>query len=489
MLVATVAVLATGCLGSIGDRYFPNYGNAGYDVHHYDLAVTYDPNTDVLQGVATITAKAQFDLTHFHLDLVGLTVHGVAVDGKPAPFTRDDHELVIDPRTKIGQGRIFTVIVDYSGVPTVLDGGGFYTTNDGALAVGEPEVATTWYPVNDHPLDKATYTFRVTTPNAYGVVANGVPRAPIPARPGWTTQIWDARSPMASYLATIAIGAWDIRDRREDGLRIIDAVDPKLGNLADSSLARQSEILDFLATQFAHPYPFEVAGGIVDDLFVGFALENQTRPFYDPIFFRIGQGDTVIVHELAHQWFGDDIALGRWQDVWLNEGFATYAEWLWAEHEGSSTMEQTFLRDYLRFPANDPLWQLPIGDPGPTHLFDDAVYERGAMTLAGAAPHGRRREVLRHPPCLGRPAGRRKRHDARIRRAREQVSGMQLDTLFDQWLFTPGRPSCRRHRRRRGDRPPTTASESWVDQWHDGLLVRLGRRPLTVAGACVPVAT
>ena len=159
VLVATVAVLATGCLGSIGDRYFPNYGNAGYDVHHYDLAVTYDPNTDVLQGVATITAKAQFDLTHFHLDLVGLTVHGVTVDGKPAPFSRDDHELVIDPRTKIGQGRIFTVIVDYSGVPTVLDGGGFYTTNDGALAVGEPEVATTWYPVNDHPLDKATYTF------------------------------------------------------------------------------------------------------------------------------------------------------------------------------------------------------------------------------------------------------------------------------------------------------------------------------------------
>ena len=184
VLVATVAVLATGCLGGIGDRYFPNYGNAGYDVHHYDLAVTYDPNTDVLQGVATITAKAQFDLTHFHLDLVGLTVHGVTVDGKPAPFSRDDHELVIDPRTTIGQGRIFTVIVDYSGVPTVLDGGGFYTTNDGALAVGEPEVATTWYPVNDHPLDKATYTFRVTTPNAYGVVANGVPRAADPGAAG-----------------------------------------------------------------------------------------------------------------------------------------------------------------------------------------------------------------------------------------------------------------------------------------------------------------
>jgi aminopeptidase N len=473
VLVAIVAALATGCLGGIGDRYFPTYGNAGYDVHHYDLAVTYDPNTDVLQGVATITAKAQLDLTHFHLDLVGLTVHGVAVDGKPAPFSRDRHELVIDPRTKIGQGRIFTVIVDYSGVPTVLGGGGFYTTNDGALAVGEPEVATTWYPVNDHPLDKATYTFRVTTPNASGVVANGVPRAPIPARPGWTTQIWDARSPMASYLATIAIGAWDIRDRREDGLRIIDAVDPKLGNLADSSLARQSEILDFLATQFAHPYPFEVAGGIVDDLFVGFALENQTRPFYDPIFFRIGQGDTVIVHELAHQWFGDDIALGRWQDVWLNEGFATYAEWLWAEHEGSSTVEQTFIRDYLRFPANDPLWQLPIGDPGPTHLFDDAVYERGAMTLQAlrvTVGDAKFFAILR--AWADQQAGGNATTPEFVALA-EQVSGMQLDPLFDQWLFTPGRPSLPAAAAADAATAPTTASESWVDQWHAGLLVRL----------------
>ena len=117
-IVVTIAALLAGCLGSIGDRYYPNYGNSGYDVRHYDLAVTYNPANDQLQGVATITAKATADLTKFHLDLVGLTVHGVAVDGQPAPWTRDAHELIVNPRDKIGNTRIFTVIVDYSGIPT-----------------------------------------------------------------------------------------------------------------------------------------------------------------------------------------------------------------------------------------------------------------------------------------------------------------------------------------------------------------------------------
>ena len=160
---------------------------------------------------------------------------------------------------------------------------------------------------------------------------------------------------MASYLATIDIGTWDIRDRREGGRRIIDAVDPDLGGVADASLARQTEFIEFLAGQFDHPYPFETAGAIVDDEFLGFALENQTRPVYDPRFFFAGLGDTVVVHELAHQWFGDDIALGRWQDIWLNEGFATYAEWLWAEHEGNATVEQQFLINYLLHAGGRPV--------------------------------------------------------------------------------------------------------------------------------------
>jgi aminopeptidase N len=467
-LVLAAALLA-GCLGSIGDRYYPTYGNFGYDVRHYDLKVTYDPASNELQGVATIRAKANVRLERFHLDLVGLTVHGVTVDGRPAPFVRDDHELVISPRQAVGATRIFEVIVDYSGVPTVLEGGGFYHTNDGGLTVGQPEVATTWFPVNDHPLDKAAYTFRVTVPNGLGVVANGVPRTPAEVRPGWTEHIWDARSPMASYLAIIAIGHWDVRDRREGGLRFIDAVDPNLGTLADASLTRQREMIDFLEDQFARSYPFEVAGAIVDDIFVGFALENQTRSFYDPIFFRIGLGDTVIVHELAHQWFGDDLALGRWQDIWLNEGFATYAEWLWAEHEGSATALQTFLFGYLSRPPTDVFWQLKIGDPTPEHLFEDPVYDRGAMTLGalrllvGDADFFAILHAWADEHAGGNVT------TPQFVALAERVSGRQLDAFFDAWLYTSGRPELTAA----PPVAPDAAASSWAAQWRAGLEQRL----------------
>ena len=156
--------------------------------------------------------------------------------------------------------------------------------------------------------------------------------------------------------------------------------------MIDASLARQGEILDVLSDAFG-PYPFSTVGAIVDnqdDLF--FALETQTRPVYSKFFWFDAEGnptngDSVVVHELAHQWFGDDLALARWQDIWLNEGFATYAEWLWAEHEGQATPQQIFEETYAAIPAEDPFWSVVIGDPGMDLLFDGAVYVRGAMTL------------------------------------------------------------------------------------------------------------
>jgi aminopeptidase N len=223
-------------------------------------------------------------------------------------------------------------------------------------------------------------------------------------------------------------------------LRIIDAVDPDIGDVADASLAHQSEILDFLETQFARQYPFETAGAIVDDFAAGFALENQTRPVYDPFFFIFGLGDIVVVHELAHQWFGDDLALARWQDIWLNEGFATYAEWLWLEHEGAATAQELFFGNYQFTPPNSPFWQLKIGDPGPQALFAEPVYVRGAMTL-----HALRLVVgdATFFEILHRWADRYAGGNvttAQFVELAEHVSHRQLDAFFDEWLNTAGRP-------------------------------------------------
>ena len=157
---------------------------------------------------------------------------------------------------------------------------------------------------------------------------------------------------------------------------------PSVGEIAASDLERQPEILRFLSGLFG-PYPWTASGSIIDDVKgLGFALENQTRVIYSPDFFedRASPTEDVVVHELAHQWVGDSLSVAGWQDIWLNEGFATYTEWLWDEHESRATADETF-DSFAGIPAHDPFWSLPIGDPGPKHLFDYPVYARGAMTL------------------------------------------------------------------------------------------------------------
>ena len=189
-------------------------------------------------------------------------------------------------------------------LPGTSDRAGFLPTRDGAIVAGEPEVAAGWFPVNDHPVDRATYTFRVTVPNAYDVVANGLPQGTT-AHGIRTTHLWVANDPMASYLATIDIGDWRMRTRQTDsGLPVIDAVDPDVASRARAALRREPEIIDFLQSQFG-PYPFESSGAIVtDSRTLGFALETQTRPIY-PAYVFPGSAIYFLVHELAHQWFGD----------------------------------------------------------------------------------------------------------------------------------------------------------------------------------------
>jgi hypothetical protein len=216
---------------------------------------------------------------------------------------------------------------------------------------------------------------------------------------------------------------------------------PTTGDVITGSLARQPEIIGFLSDIFGR-YPWRSAGAIIDDEPIGFALETQTRPVYDFGFFSDSvNGDSVVVHELAHQWVGDSLRVKRWQHIWLNEGFATYAEWLWAEHEGLDTPQAIADFFYNVIPEDDPFWQLTIGDPGPEGLFDFAVYARGAMTLqalrvaVGDADFFRILKVW-----TAWRAGRTTTTEKFIALA-ERISGEQLDELFETWLFTPGRPA------------------------------------------------
>jgi aminopeptidase N len=446
----------TGAEG-VGDAYYPTYGNGGYDVRRYELDVSYNPSTALIdRGEATITARATQSVCRFNLDFVGFDIQRIRVDGDRADWSRTDHELTVTPRDSLERGTRFEVVVRYSGEPTefVIPGlnlrTGFMDTPEGATVAGQPEVSAGWYPVNDHPRDKAAYTFEVTVPAGYEVVANGFLRD-VDTGGSTSTWRWVANEPMASYLATIDIGFWDVeRYRTDDGLPVYDAVSSAitgpLRDEIDSALARQGEVLDLLTEAFG-PYPFSTIGAIVpnqEDL--RFALENQTRPVYSKRFWRDAQGnprnaDFVVVHEIAHQWYGDDVALHRWQDIWLNEGFATYAEWLWTEHVGEGTPQETFQATYDAIPPEDPFWSVVIGDPGVEMLFSDPVYVRGAMTL----------QVLRNEvgddtffeiiqAWAATKSGGTGTTEEFVALA-EDIAGEDLnEAVWDPWLFTAGKP-------------------------------------------------
>ena len=425
----------------IGDPYFPTYGNGGYDVASYDLKLRYDPRTGDLTGTATIAATATQDLSRFNLDLAHLTVDAVTVDGRPAQADHTGDELVVTPGSGIVRARPFTVVVRYGGRPEPLANrslgqGGWLRTADGAFALGQPDSASSWYPVNDHPADKATFSLTMTVPNGLEVLSNGVPGDRDTAN-GWTTWRWSESAPMASYLSTVVIGHYRVRTSSHAGKPMVVATPESLP--ADGpgarSVNRTGEIADFLATQFG-PYPFDAYGGIVlDDNRVRYALETQTRPVYGNSFFRGGPLPDVVAHELAHQWFGDSVALERWQDIWLNEGFATYAEWLWQEHTGVRTVAQAFDDVY-----GDFQWRQPPGNPGADHLFSPAVYQGGAMTL-----YALRRAIgdAMFATLLKTWAADQRNGNgttAEFLATAERVSRKDLDGLFQTWLYGTTKP-------------------------------------------------
>jgi aminopeptidase N len=338
------------------------------------------------------------------------------------------------------------VEVSYGGVPEpitsrALGSNGFQHTGDGAFAIGQPQSASTWFPVNDHPLDKATYTIEVTAPAGLAALSNGVPAGQTTSE-GTTTWRWEERTPMASYLSMVVIGDYRVSATSHDGKPLVTAVHADLPTTVDAQLERTGEIADVLAEWFG-PYPLESYGGIaLGEQDVGFALETQSRPLYGPVFFSAGDDASwVIAHELAHQWFGNSVSVRYWREMWLNEGFATYAEWLWSQELGDDTAQEIFDLHWTGPAAEDGFWSPPAGDPGASDLFSHAVYERGAMVL-----HALRVTVGDDAffQILRTWAEEKRNGNAtteEFRALSERISGQQLGELFDDWVYGTDRPS------------------------------------------------
>jgi aminopeptidase N len=369
-----------------GDPYYPTAGNGGYQVDKYTVVLTYDPASNQLQANTTIAASVTSDrpLARFNLDLQpDLTVSTVTVDGAPAQFQHQDAELVITPADALAPDAETRVEVEYSGRPGVIsggtanlgDGGWHRTTDNGAIAAGEPFSASAWYPVNEHPSDTAAFSVTATVPTGWEVISNGVkfdgalPQAPA----GMHSVRYDQARPIASYLTTIMIDKLTFTTGSFEGKPIVNAF--TTAGEKDKDLAENTaQVLSVLSKHFG-PFPFDAYGGIYTGENLTFALETATRPVYASWV----DLDTV-VHETAHQWYGDDVTIERWSDICLNECFASYAPWLYHQDVDGADLDAHW-KDQMAAVAGDAsFWSIPLVDMGAGKEFT-SVYDRGPLAV------------------------------------------------------------------------------------------------------------
>ncbi|MFF1816676.1 M1 family metallopeptidase [Kribbella sp. NPDC058245] len=394
--ISTASTAGTGTPGApgVGDTVFPNLGNGGYQAEHYLIEMKYDAATKLIDATMTMDARSTQHLTTFDLDSYGLDIRTVEVDGEPAQYQQDGHELVITPAGELSS--TFTVKVHYQADPRLLKPplGGFVATPDGFSTAPQPDVAHTVFPGNDHPSDKASYTFKVTAPAGTIGVANGSKTGEEPNADGSTTYTYQSREPLPTELVQISVGDFDVIDRgtTPGGARLRDVV-PK-ARVADLEPALQltKGQLGWVEERLG-PYPFEAYGLLpansdASDAFDFTGLETQTLTLYKPNYLKRPENQigTHMVHEVTHSWFGNSVSPADWGSLWLNEGNANYYSFLyqyergWTDTHGKTTMLDRMKETY----GNGDIWRAksgPVAKPNAAHLFDDIRYTGGTLTL------------------------------------------------------------------------------------------------------------
>ncbi|WP_150309084.1 M1 family metallopeptidase [Planctomonas psychrotolerans] len=366
-----------------GDAYTPEVGTGAYRVEHYDLDLDYRVSRNRLSATATITAVAVVQLRKFSLDLAGLRVSSVRVNGDPAPkYSHLGSTLSVTPPDTIAAGDRFAVTVAYAGAPsprrTPWGELGWEELSDGVLVASQPSGSCTWFPCNDRPGDKATFRIRVTVDAPYTVVCSGhlVSRTKVSGRRSW---VYEQEVPTSPYLATVQIGRYATTTMRAGSVIATVAYPPALEARVRSDFAVVPGMMALFEQLFG-PYPFGKYHLVVTDDALEIPLEAQAMAVFGSNHIDgAGSTERLIAHELAHQWFGNSVGLTEWRHIWLNEGFACYAEWLWSEHSGGASADALARGHHARLARLGQ--DIRIGEPGARLMFDDRVYKRGALTL------------------------------------------------------------------------------------------------------------
>lgn len=426
------------------DPYLPGVGNFGYRVSRYELDLDYKVASNRLAGCATVTAVTLAELKAFTLDLSGaLTVSKVTVNGgRPAHFRTADGKLHIALADTLPAGAAMTIVVRYGGNPrpnrTLWGAVGFEELTEGALVVGQPNGASSWFPCDDHPAAKASFGIRVATESPYYALANGTLTGRR-ARAGMTTWTYELAEPTSTYLVTLQIGEYTRHRIAKNGVELAAVLPARLRRDFDRDFAAQPKMMKLFVELFG-PYPLSTGYTVVvteDDLEI--PLEAQGISIFGANHCTgAGANERLIAHEMAHQWFGNSVTVQRWRHIWLHEGFACYAEWLWSEHSGARSADELAGHYYQKLARSAQ--DLVLADPGAEDMFDDRVYKRGALTL-----HALRKQLGdTNFFALLRDWTARYRHSTAVT---DDFTGLaahycdqSLRPLWKAWLYTPELP-------------------------------------------------
>ncbi len=426
------------------DAYVPGHGDLRFAVEEYDLDLDYTIATNQLASRTVAHCRMLAASDTIELDLSGaLRVMSVRVQG--AVLKRHTHRgsrLVLRFAGTLAVGAAFTVTVAAKGSPRPMRGpdglAGWEELEDGVIVASQPHGAPSWFACNDRASDKAAYRLTIACDPDYLVWANGrlAARRKVGRKIAWT---WVQAEPMAPYLATLQIGRYAARDLAAGPVPVRVVGPPRLRAAMEVAFADQVRMVEAMQEWFG-PYP--VAAGytaVVTDDELEIPLESQTlSTFGSNLMHRGWEAQRLIAHELAHQWWGNSVTARHWSDIWLHEGFACYAEWLWSPVAGSESTDARARHHWSRLAALPQ--DLVLTAPGAKHMFDDRVYKRGALTL-----HAMRGEIG-DAAFFGvlRGFARRFRHQSVTTADFEtligEVTGRRLDAFFDAWLRRPALP-------------------------------------------------
>jgi aminopeptidase N len=424
---------------SVGDPRLPTLGAAGIDVTHYLVDLEADPEDARLSGTITISGELTAPTDQLSFDLDGPTIISASVDGDVVGHRIEGRDMILPLDAPRPAGESFRATIEVTS--PVIRGEGFgaeagvFRSDGGLWSVNEPDGVSTWMPANDHPTDKATWTFRLTVPEGLVGVANGrlVDIEPDDDTITWT---WEQDEEMASYLVLLLVGDYELVDDgvSASGVELRHVVLTDERRDLDRYLDVTRDQLEFFESLFG-PYPFERYGLAIADSQPGLAMETQGLPIFstDDLDGQLGfLQHLLLAHELAHQWFGNAVSPATWDDIWLNEGFASYAQMLWFDEAGISSLDRETTLALRSLP--DTGWPLDA----PDELFGTVSYNGGAVAL-----HALRRTIGDEPffdTLRAWVAGNEDGTTDDFQRTAERVSGRDLDDFFDTWVRSPDGP-------------------------------------------------